>query len=232
MDISKGKLFFGFLCLFLLIHSAAAAQVPPLMTEPSGGTIGIPSKAEILGEFMDLALDLKNPSSGHSVTKWARPSVSVKVVGDTDERSRYCLAEDIGEINNLTGSVNLRITSSEASDIDINFIPLEEFPLRVTGYSAGSEGDTSCVSQKGFLHKCSIWVPTTGVDEGTRCTILLHEITHAMGLFGHSEHGESILFQGTTARGYSPLDREVLRLLYNQALSPGFTEETVRGYFS
>ncbi len=117
MNTGTGKLFFGYLCLYLLIHSATAAQVPISgkqsdylsvtvggssfesgMTGTSGGIILTPSRSEILGEFMDLALDLENPASGHSVTKWARPSVSVQVSGDTDERSRHCLAEGGGGV--------------------------------------------------------------------------------------------------------------------------------------
>jgi len=83
---------------------------------------------------------------------------------------------------------------------------------------------------KGLLQKCTIWVPATDVTDDLRCTIIRHELTHGIGLFGHSTHLESIMYQGTTATGYSSLDQEVIRLLYNTRIFPGFTEETVRDY--
>jgi hypothetical protein len=254
LNTGTGKLLFSCLCICLLVQGVAAAQalIPDTTAEswgsqgitgagvasPQAGTTGSspemlpPSRSEILDEFMDLALSAKNPASSHTVIKWARPTVGVKVSGDPDERYRDCLAGSIAAINNLSGSVILKAGEKEAPEIEVNFIPLEKFPLLVPGYTPGTAGYTLCESRKGFLQKCRIWVPTTGVDENFRCTILLHEMTHGMGLLGHSGHTASILSQGTGVDGYSPLDREVIRLLYNPALPAGITSDAIGGYLS
>jgi hypothetical protein len=253
VNTGTGKLFFGCLCLSLLVCGVSAAQVsladisgkapgyqsvtgegasiPPGIPGISGNGL-LPSRSEVLDEFVDLALDPKNPASSHMILKWAKPSIAVRVSGDPDKESRDCLAGSIAEIRNLTGQTDLKISPMEDPSIEVYFIPLEDFPRRVPGYISGSAGYTRCESRKGFLQKCTVWVPTTGFSDEMGCTILRHEMTHGMGLLGHSEHADSILFQGTTAKGYSPLDREVIRLLYNPALSPGFAEDMVRGYFS
>jgi hypothetical protein len=207
------------------------APLSPGITGTSGDVL-LPSRSEVIDELVDLALDPGNPASRHTVTKWARPSVAVEVTGDPDGGTEECLAEVIADIRDLAGSLDLKIGGKANPEIKVNFIPLEEFPLRVPGSTSDSVGYTQCESRKGFLQSCTIWVPSSGVSERLRCTILRHEMTHGLGLLGHSEHAESILFQGTSADAYSPLDREVIRLLYNQALPTGFTEETVREYLS
>ncbi|MGA2933739.1 MAG: DUF2927 domain-containing protein [Methanomicrobiales archaeon] len=253
MNTGTKSLILAFFCCYLVIGSVTAARVQllnasgapnlplpnsdtgtslrPDIPSPSGG-IAPPSKTEITGEFMTLALDLKDPGSSHTVNKWARPSVAVGVTGGPDEPSKECLAEAITEINNLTSSVSLYTNDREKPAIEMNFIPLKEFPRQIKGYVANSEGYTRCESTKGLLQKCTIWVPTTDVTDDLRCTIIRHELTHGIGLFGHSTHPESIMYQGTTATGYSLLDQEVIRLLYNTRIFPGSTEETVREYLS
>lgn len=253
MNTGKKWFILAFLCFYLVVRSVTAAQVSLLNTSGESNllvshsdtgtsfrsdiplpsrSIAPPSKSEIVEEFMDLALDLKDPGSWRTVNKWARPSVAVQVIGDPNERSKQCLAEAITGINNLTSSVTLHMSDREKPAIEVNFVPLKEFPRQIKGYVAGSEGYTRCESTKGLLQKCTIWVPTTGVTEDLRCTIIRHEIAHGMGLFGHSNHPESILYQGTTATGYSLLDLEVIRLVYNTRIFPGSTEGTVREYLN
>jgi len=253
VNTGAGKLVLGYLCLLILIHGVASAQVlmsdasgkqpgnlsmagegspyPSAITGTSGGVLP-PSRSEIIGEFMILALNLKNPASMHTVTKWTIPSVDVKVSGDPDEESRQCLAESIADINNLTGSVHLQIIEGGSPEIEMDFIPLEEFPRQIPGYVPNLEGYTRCEVVKGSLQECTVWLPTTGVDEELRCTILRHEMARGIGLMGLSDHPESILSQGSVADGYSTLDRDVIRLLYNPALRPGSTEETVEAYLA
>jgi hypothetical protein len=253
MNTGTKSLILAFLCCYMLIQGVTAAQVPLLNASgapnlplpnsdtgtsfrsdipfPSGG-IAPPSKSETMGEFMNIVLNLKDPGSWRTVNKWARPSVAVRVTGNPDEQSKQCLAEAITEINNLTGSVSLYTNDRVKPAIEMNFIPLKEFPRQIKGYVDGSEGYTSCESTKGLLQKCTIWVPTTDVTDDLRCTIILHELTHGIGVFGHSNHPESIMYQGTTETGYSLLDQEVIRLLYNSRVFPGSSEETVRAYLS
>lgn len=253
MNTGTKRFILAFLCFYLVIGGVTAARVQ--LTNASGapyvlisdsatgtslrsdipsssGGIAPVSKTEITGEFMTLALDLKDRGSLQKVTKWARPSVDVRVNGKPDEQSTQCLADAITDIDNLTSPVSLHLSDTGMPEIEMNFIPLEEFPHQIRGYVAGSEGYTSCKSTNGLLQNCNIWVPTTGVSDDLRCTIIRHEITHGLGLFGHSSHPESIMYQGTTAARYSPLDQEVIRLLYNSRVSPGSTEETVREYLS
>lgn len=253
MHTGTGRLFIGVCCLLILVQGVAASQMSPeapaggspvLSSAPGeGGSLSsvspailrdspAPSRAEIRDEFLDLALDLENPGARHTVTRWARPMVAVKISGDPGEESRDCLAESLAEIDQLTGQVGLQLSRKENPEIEIHFIPLGDFPARVPGYSEGSAGYTRCESRKGFLQKCSIWVPSTDVGEGLGCTILRHELLHGLGLPGHSNHSESILFQGTVAGDFSSLDRDVIRLLYNPALPPGFGEELVREYLA
>jgi hypothetical protein len=254
MNTGKKRLILALLSFYLVIGGVTAAGVQVsnasnasymISSDSSTGAslssdipLSLPesiasiSKADLSGEFMTLALDLKDRGSLKKVTKWARASVAVKVTGKPDEQSMQCLADAVTEIDNLTGLVSLRVSESGTPGIEMNFIPLDEFSHQIRGYVAGSEGYTSCKSTSGLLQKCTIWVPTTGVSGDLRCTIIRHELTHGLGLFGHSNHPESIMYQGTTATDYSSLDRDVIRLLYNDRIFPGSSEETVRAYLS
>jgi len=59
--------------------------------------------------------------------------------------------------------------------------------------------------------------------------IILHEITHTLGLFGHTSNEDSVLYGELLKNSeFSVVDSDVLMLLYHPTIKTAYDQEDVR----
>ena len=71
------------------------------------------------------------------------------------------------------------------------------------------------------------------MDEAVRCQVIRHEMTHAVGLWGHSDvYFESIMALPKTRYIYPEEDKILIRMLYNSGVPLGAKANEVRTFFN
>ena len=131
------------------------------------------------------------------------------------------------EINELITPVQMRFaTESDFTTLEIIFITQERFVIwnlspDFEGWYAGK------ASQDDVAAMILINSELRGT---TRKGVILHEMTHALGLYGHSDkYSDGVLsYKWDTITEFSDRDRECIRFLYHPSITVGMTEDEVR----
>jgi hypothetical protein len=203
-----------------------AVSATPSTPPPVKPTI---SKAG-LAYFDVVALGTGSGDKYAVVTKWTKPEVTVRIHGG-DAKARSCLNTVIADINALTSSSDLHVTTSTA-DIELHLAPVSKFKSLVPQYRAGNDGWVN-VRWSGlhYITGATVLVRSTGNTAKDRCYVLREQLTGSLGLLGSTKKYPSSIFYGKyypVLTKYSKIDKEVIRLLYSGAVQPGDDKAAVR----
>ena len=173
----------------------------------------------------------------NEIFKWTG-KIAVVLHGDIKEKDKKAIDSSIRELNeNLSHPMEV-MSEKEAKNIgrviDVHYEPRDKFN------SFGFEGSVETASEIviGFatveeanyetgFEKAKVLVDTTS-DQDERDGIILHELTHAVGLYNHfNTDATSIIHPQSTVKKLNERDRKMVDLLYREDLEIGMNEREV-----
>ncbi|MDA0734816.1 MAG: DUF2927 domain-containing protein [Chloroflexi bacterium] len=239
-----------------VIHDGVPASVEPEQTVlgPSEASALLPvfrQETQPLTNLEDFGVDAVDylaqigfgaeyGSSSAVLHRW-EDDVRIKVHGEPTEADLATLRQVAQELDSLIPDLTLQIMRSDAPltdedpNVDVHFLPESRFALVDPQYVPVNLGffrvwwDDDEVINRG-----RILISTQGVSQTERSHLIREELTQTLGLFMDSwQYEDSVFYQGWTATGeYSPLDREVIRLLYSPQLETGMGLDQLRSSFA
>jgi hypothetical protein len=160
----------------------------------------------------------------------------IAIVGNPSEEERGYVQRAISEINGL--NLPIRYSLSDAVDsaaVKIIFGDLNQVNsfLEVDTVAGGRNPDAhfgmgKSYASDGIIEKDTIGIYFAGnLPFHTRYTVVLEEIVQSLGVVGDSyNYPGSLFFQnGSPAKSLTPLDIEVLSLLYETAVPANYSRE-------
>ncbi|WP_305789940.1 DUF2927 domain-containing protein [Symbioplanes lichenis] len=217
--------------------SPSAASSKPVLVSPASPSVTpspapprpVISKAG-LGYFFDIALGSEYGEKSAPVIRWTKPQVTIQVHGKPTKSAKTCLAKVVADFNALSRSTDLKIKNGPA-DIDLHFAPLATFKSLEPDYVTGNDGFVH-VEWNGarVITSANVLIRSSGLGSAVRCHLIREELTQGMGLLRDSNKHPGSIFYGKyfpAPTRYSKLDKEVIRLLYSDAIHPGDTKSVV-----
>lgn len=168
-------------------------------------------------------------SSSPVLHRW-QESVRIKVHGQPTDTDMSTLIQVVRELDSLIPDLRLEITDAD-SNVDIHFLPESSFILLDPQYVPVNLGFFRVWwDRQGVINRGRILISTQGINQTERSHLIREELTQSLGLFMDSwQHQDSIFYQGWTATvAYSPLDRDIIRLLYSPHLETGMLRTQLR----
>ena len=216
----KALLFF-FLVLFLV------SCAPPLPQEgPS--PYGDYSSADVQ-YFLEIGLCFElSRCDMPRVRKWTG-DIFIQLHGHYSPQEDRELDNIIAELSQLTG---LSITKSPGSaNINIYFVPQNQFKLHCSTYnpSNSQDGYFELAHSSDIINTANICIET-GLDVHTTHHLLREELTQSLGIGNDSHKYIDSIFQKNPhyrPLQYAEIDKNIIRLLYDQRIKVGMTGEEV-----
>ena len=249
--MKRFRLFIFFLILFLLLSfSSACIKTGPAVEETAdtGETIlseeetTLSAEEEITAEeeekvyseqeieyFFEIAFGAEYGSSDSVLHKWAN-DIRIKINGSPTDADLETLNLVVAELNNLSSSAFVSIVTGN-HDVDIYFADISQFSSIEPNYVPGNKGFFwGWFDADGDLFKANILIALDGISQQERSHLIREELTQGTGLMDDSwRYQESIFYQGwTSTEEYSQIDRAIIRLLYDQRLRSGMTQDEVK----
>jgi hypothetical protein len=120
-------------------------------------------------------------------------------------------------------------------NIDIHFVPESSFTSVDPQYVPVNLGFFRVWwDSQEVINRARILISTQGLNQTERSHLIREELTQSMGLFMDSwRYQDSVFYQGWTSTvEYTPLDREIIRLLYSPQLESGMVRTQLQAAFA
>ena len=217
----------------VLEPATESALIPVSRQEPQPltnlGEVG----ADALEYLSEIGFGAEYGSSSPVLHRW-QEDVRIKVHGDPTATDMATLRQVAQELDSLIPDLTLQITD-EDPNVDIHFLPESNFtsvdpeyvPVNLGFFRVWWDGQE-------VINRGRVLITTEGISQTERSHLIREELTQTLGLFMDSwQHQDSIFYQGWTATvEYSPLDREIIRLLYSPQLEPGMGRSQLSSAFA
>lgn len=199
----------------------------PLPTyQPS--TPGV-SRADAIQAFLEVAPWPAEGSGPSRISRWERQPL-LRLRGQPTAEDRACVARIVLDLTHILAG-EAPVLREERGDLELYVLPKDQWTsvnpdARIDQRSALSLSGGG----PGGLSRGHILIDRN-LDAPSRCFQIRTRTTQAMGTFSWSRHPGTVVFaQESPDRDakFSPLDREVLRLLYSPVLTSGLTVEEIR----
>ena len=121
-------------------------------------------------------------------------------------------------------------TQQPSYGIDIYFVPATRFTRIESNYRAGNEGFFWVTwNEVGWIQHANILL-STEITQGFRDHLLREELTQSLGLMNDSARFSDSIFYSGESYGtfYLPIDRQVVTMLYQEAIQPNLTRDEVK----
>ena len=188
-----------------------------------------------LDYFMEVAFgnEFSNNPDTNYIRKWAS-DLRLAVRGGPTTADRETLDRIVGDLNQLLGgAIRIRFTTQNPNVV-IYFVPEADFPKYDPHYVPRNLGFFR-VWWTGNLEiqRAQILISTTGVTQRERSHLIREELTQSLGLMNDAEtYRDSTFYQGwTETQDFSPLDRDLIQMLYDRRVRSGQTREQIRQLF-
>ncbi len=182
---------------------------------------------EVLTYFLEIALGAEYGDDSPIIHKW-KTDLAIEVLGDPTAEDRHTLNQVISELNELIGSRKLGL-AQEKSNVAIHFVPVARFSAIEPDYVAGNYGFFSVwVRRWNAIYKANILIASDSViSQEERSHLIREELTQTLGLFNDSHNYPDSLFYEpwTDLTEYADIDREIIKLLYRDAVDVGMSRE-------
>ena len=179
--------------------------------------------------FMEIALgsEFGDPTNV-TVKKWAS-EVRIQIHGNYNQSDEDELESIISELSELT-SLSIKRVNSNAN-INIYFAKQADFKKYIPHYNTSNpqNGVFATIYEGHHITKATICIEDHLVSP-QRHHLLREELTQTMGLQKDSYSYQNSIFQQSpeyTPTEYSQIDREVIRILYDQKIRPGMSRAEI-----
>ena len=138
------------------------------------------------------------------------------------------LAQVVAELNDLVTGVSLSMADNNAN-VDIHFAPETQFSEIEPNYVPTNVGFVWVWWSNHRIYKARILISTDSTTQTERSHLIREELTQSLGLLKDSFLYPDNIFQQawTDTTEYAPIDRAIIRLLYDPWLLPGMTQSQV-----
>ena len=190
--------------------------------------------ARTIDYFLHVAFR-RERSSRFRIRKW-NESLRISTLGTLSNEDSIALTQAVEELIPLIAPLQVTLTDRDPN-VEVYFSPATDLPKYEPNYESGSEGNYWCWwSSTGAINRCRIVIATDLLSGAKRRRALRTFLLGALGFMGsRPERGEDSLFDPTSELGgdaFSPLDQDLVRLLYRGEIYPGMSLRTARSVLS
>jgi len=231
-----------FLIVWVIFATLAGCATGPVMQQNSELSASakrqqINALTDAQRYFLEIALRSEYGNADPLVRRWERP-VRLYVDGD---RPTVLLAEAdsvLNEIKQLAPHLDIAwVDQIKDANVKIFFGPYKEYSAK---YAPSSRDrlrrnwgyfTVQWFTSGNGIESASMYVDTRRTrDDETRRHLLREELTQLFGLMADSNrYPDSIFYQRwSTTTQYSDLDRQLIKMLYDQRLHSGMDEQAIR----
>ncbi len=190
--------------------------------------ISLKVSQDLITYFQDVALGFELGSASEITRKWGS-AMKIYVDGSTNATLLAKLNRSIDDINELaTDGFSVELVSSESqSNTYFYFGTKEEYESLFPGTDIGTNwGQFNVWWNSNVINRARIFVDTQRPNTSQQESLILEELTQALGLGKDSPKYTNSIFYETSTNGgfnteYSDLDRELVRLLYHPDMTVG-----------
>jgi hypothetical protein len=214
-------------------QSASTKPTTPATTAPDPSI----RKAAIINFFVELANYLQDGTREMFVMRWTKPQVAVGVgEGTFDASLNACLDSYISDFNAESASIKLIHDNTVALGLpNVKIYYWTDAQVKERGGADSSYGFVEWLhNDDKSLSRSVMFLSDTiaSLDQSIKCQVIRHEMTHAIGFWGHSDvFPASIMGLPKTIYSYPEEDKILIRMLYNSGLPIGSKEAETRAFF-
>lgn len=158
------------------------------------------------------------------IHKWVG-DVDVRLEGAYTEEDAAELQRVLAELGDLTG-LRVRLTTSTTAQMAVYYVSRDSMQVVLPQYTPGNDGYVYVTwNAGGALQRATVTIDRA-VAPRFRRHLVREEVTQGFGLLQDSyRYPESIFQQDyTDVTKYAPIDRTVIRMLYEPEVRPGMDE--------
>jgi hypothetical protein len=189
---------------------------------------------EVISYFKEVSLGFEYGNAAGLTRKWTKPMV-VFVAGKPSAEHLAELDRVTAELNGLfTDGFQIRITENRE---DANFVVYfgsrerftELYPADAKTVARSSGLFHIFWNQSNEITRGYVFIHTMGTSLAEQRHTIREEVTQALGLGKDSPRYNESIFQAgwTTPTEFAPVDRELIRLLYNPQMTAGANDAEV-----
>lgn len=184
--------------------------------------------------FKEIALGFENGNSSEITRKWGS-TMKVFLDGNPSSAHQSKVTRTIREINNLaTDGFSIQVVGNlQQSNCYMFFGTASEFLTIFPSAAIGSNwGFVSVIWNDNVIDRSIIFVDTDQPTETQQTSLILEELTQALGLGKDSPSYPGSIFYETSTDGgfateYAEIDKELIRLLYHPEMEIGLDRDQV-----
>jgi hypothetical protein len=191
---------------------------------------------ETIQTFLDHGFGTPNGSSGSVVRKW-KADIRVRVYGTPQGIDTQFLQTTVEQLGSLINPTRISLVDGEPEEANfhIHIIPRALFSQTLSQYNNQRQRSPAFSwchwNGDSEMTKATLLIDS-GLDTVTRHNELLRLLARNLGLIGFTlQEGESV-FTDASRTDYSPLDQNMIQLLYETPLLSGMTREQALGQLS
>lgn len=168
--------------------------------------------------------------NGAKLEKWQSP-IRIRYEGNPGAKDITALEQMIAGFNKIEGFPGIVLVEKD-ENVLLSYITREQFPEYQKRYDADADYTSFCkhFSKNSIIYKAAIVIYCEGL-QGYRNSTVLHEMTHLMGFYNHTTLRDSILNEFGPVAGMSSTDFLALSMVYNPAITPAISYETLENYY-
>ena len=173
-----------------------------------------------------------NPDT-HYIRKWSN-NLRLSVRGGPTAADRATLDRIVAQLNQLLGGSLRIVLTNQNPNAVMYFVPEAAFSRYDPQYVPRNLGFFRVWwNQRLEIQRAQILISTTGVTQRERSHLIREELTQALGLMNDAEtYRDSTFYQGwTETQDFSPLDRDLIQMLYDRRVRSGQTRDQIRQLF-
>ena len=187
-----------------------------------------------LNYFLKIALGSEYGLGDFTIKKWDA-DIKIEIHGQPTEADLKTLSNVLSDLRELVAQkINIEIVDIDGN-IQMYFIPQDEFyryePPGIVFYGGFF---WNWWNYSGEIYKSRIVIAADRITQTHRSHLIREELTQALGLMNDAmDYEDSIFFQGYSEIGeYSALDRGIIKMLYDDRISPGMSSFDVKDILS
>lgn len=171
-----------------------------------------------------------------NIRKWPQGEIRVCASGQQNDADKQELTRIVNDLNGLITPSNQIVQSCQNPQIEITYAPESEFKTINPNYVPRNLGFFwSRHDANNQISKADILIDSSNnVTQQERNHLTREELTQSMGLMNDSNKYPDSIFQQswTDTNEYSPIDRDLVRILYDPRVQPGMSVDQAASLFT